>query len=387
MSSEPALYVVTNTRALPEQDAVSLLRSYVADIKALSDRYGVRVRTVLRGDSTLRGHVRAELDVLGSDRSVFLFVPAFPEGGRVTIGGTHYLRSKAGITPVADTEFACDPVFGYSDSWLPAWFAAHAPGRPVRTVPLAEVRHGPAAIEQILYEVATGTLVIPDAETIEDVKLIVAGLLAAEQSGRDVVLRGAATAVAIRAGVHSAGLLRRPRSRAARTLVICGSHTKASTRQLSYLRQVYRIRGVELAIDPSPNPYAEASLGAHDLAEILDTDGIAFLSTPRTRPPEYGSLSHGAAIMQRLTAVAALIHEHVDACIAKGGITATEVAIKSFDAIEGTVIGQVEAGVSLWRLRAHGRDRDYIVVPGNIGDDQTLANCLSMVTIRPQPRH
>ena len=37
---------------------------------------------MLRGDSTLRGHVFPETDAIGAERSVMLFVPAFPAGGR-----------------------------------------------------------------------------------------------------------------------------------------------------------------------------------------------------------------------------------------------------------------------------------------------------------------
>jgi hypothetical protein len=48
---------------------------------------------VLRGESTLRGHVAVEMRALGPDEAVGLVVPAYPEAGRVTVGGVHYLDS------------------------------------------------------------------------------------------------------------------------------------------------------------------------------------------------------------------------------------------------------------------------------------------------------
>ena len=77
---------------------------------------------VSRSDSTLRGHVLAEVqaidrarrDVLGAGYDGVLLAPAFFEAGRHTRGDVHY----AGDTPVGETEFARDATFGYSSSNL-----------------------------------------------------------------------------------------------------------------------------------------------------------------------------------------------------------------------------------------------------------------------------
>ena len=59
-------------------------------------------------DSTLRGHVRAELETAfaASGRKRLVFAPAFPDAGRVTIGGVQYVD---GI-PVAESLYGRDPV-------------------------------------------------------------------------------------------------------------------------------------------------------------------------------------------------------------------------------------------------------------------------------------
>lgn len=74
------VYVQTNSRALDEASAVALVARIRADALEAGARLGVEVRFVLRGDSTLRGHVFAETGVFAGAEDVVLFVPAFPAG-------------------------------------------------------------------------------------------------------------------------------------------------------------------------------------------------------------------------------------------------------------------------------------------------------------------
>lgn len=375
-SAEHALYVVTNTRSLSEAATVELLGDYVAELDRLCGGPARRPAIVLRGDSTLRGHVRAEIDTLSTPDSVAVFVPAYPDGGRVTIDGTHLLRTDSGPTPVAETEFARDPVFGYRDSYLPDWFAAHAPGRPVVTVPLASVRSDQTALAGVIGTAAPGTVVVPDAETNADVRAIVTAVQAAE---RPVVLRGSSTVAALRSGVLSTGYLSGPHRRAGRTLVVCGSHTGASTRQLTALRAERGVDGVELPSRTEMPIDVEVATVRDRLRAVLDRDGIAVLSTERVRPADLGSLADGAAMMRRLTAGVAAVAGELDACVVKGGISSAEVAGVSFAAVQARVTGQLEAGISWWRLRTGARELDYVVVPGNMGDDHALVRCVAAV--------
>ncbi|MCC2684974.1 MAG: hypothetical protein K0R75_1873 [Paenibacillaceae bacterium] len=103
-SSERVVYVLTNTRAMPERDAVHLLSNICSQVREAAQQSKVRYAFLLRGDSTLRGHVFAEVDVLASENSVTLFVPAFPEGGRVTVGGIRR-RPEGFVCPVANLAF------------------------------------------------------------------------------------------------------------------------------------------------------------------------------------------------------------------------------------------------------------------------------------------
>ncbi len=68
-------------------------------------------------DSTLRGNVGVELAALlrATGGGVLPFVPAYPQAGRITRGGRHYVRGK----PLHETFFAQDPHEPIASSSIP----------------------------------------------------------------------------------------------------------------------------------------------------------------------------------------------------------------------------------------------------------------------------
>ena len=136
----PLLFVLTNTRALaPEAAAARVaeicraLRPALAAAEAAGelDRWLI----VCRGDSTLRGHFPLEVDQITAELGPFdatLLVPAFLPGGRTTVDGVHLLHGE----PVCTTPFAADRLFGFRNSYLPAWVEEKSGGRiPAAAVP------------------------------------------------------------------------------------------------------------------------------------------------------------------------------------------------------------------------------------------------------------
>src|SRR5215217_4413087 len=69
-----AVYLQTNSRAVDASAAVALCERIRGEIDTAVDRLGEPVQVVLRGDSTLRGHVFAETDVFARDEPI-LFSP------------------------------------------------------------------------------------------------------------------------------------------------------------------------------------------------------------------------------------------------------------------------------------------------------------------------
>lgn len=383
LAAEGAVYLQTNSRAVPRDEAARSAGVIRDQVDAASRALGRPVLVVLRGDSTLRGHVFAESDVFAGDDGRILFVPAFPAGGRTTIGSIHRARIDGVDTEVAATEFARDPVFGYHSSDLVAW-TREIGRRSAIAVPLQDLRASSGqAVADALARAAPRELVIPDVQTDDDIDLVHSGLRAAIRAGRHVVVRCAATLAAVCAGRVSTGLLPRPVPvPGPGVLVVCGSHTAAATAQLSRLASW---SGVDPVIIPTAaafaNPTATARRAADQARTQLATGDLAILATERHRRAADATLAHGALVMGALVEAVTALKPLVATVVSKGGITSAEVARASFAARTAHVRGQVAAGISVWDLGEGARAGVQVIVPGNVGDVETLVDVMAALGV------
>src|SRR5687768_4213761 len=99
----PVVVVNTESRHVAAEEAARRVR-HVAE---LGLRAGAKY-FFKKTDSTLRGDIGAELKALleVTGEKQIPFVPAFPETGRTTREGIHYVHG----VPIAETEFANDPL-------------------------------------------------------------------------------------------------------------------------------------------------------------------------------------------------------------------------------------------------------------------------------------
>ena len=147
-------FILTNTRSMDEADAVALNTRVGRTVFELSRRLDAPVEVISRSDSTLRGHVIAEVaaldavrrDVLGRGFDGVLLIPAFLEAGRFTAGDVHWARVGGEPTPVGDTEFARDATFGFTASDLREFVAEKSGGTitpdQVHSLTLDDIRRG-----------------------------------------------------------------------------------------------------------------------------------------------------------------------------------------------------------------------------------------------------
>ena len=371
-----SVYVQTNSRAIDEEAAIALVREVRDAARAAAAALGEEVQFVLRGDSTLRGHVFAETEQFVGDGAVIVFCPAFPAGGRTTVDGVHLVRVGDDTLPAHETEYADDPVFPFSSGVL-ADYVAEKSRRPFVGVSLDDVRAGRVAAA--LLAAPDGAVVVPDAETDADIAAIARGIVAARAGGRPVVVRSAAPLAAQLAGVVSDGLLPAPLvAEPVPTLVACGSHTAGATAQLEQLETRYGPAVVIPTDDAFADPDAAGHAAADAARQRLAETGLALLSTERRRRAEHNTLEHGELVMRALTVAVRALMPEVQAVVAKGGITSAELARTGVGATRAHVRGQVLPGVSVWDLvSAEGEDRLYVVVPGNVGGPSTLVDVVA----------
>lgn len=371
LKDSDVVFIQTNSRSMSEDEAIVLVSQIRDHIKTLAIKIDEQIKVVLRGDSTLRGHTFSEVDVFLEDTSIILFVPAFPDAGRITKNGIHLIQNQGEQIPVDQTEFASDPVFHFATSNL-SDYVSDKSGYRSETVSLESVRSGELLF--LLKKASPGTVVIPDAETNEDIALIAHIAKKFWEMGGSMVVRSAAPLAAHLGEVQSAGLVplkEIPHRR--KILVVVGSHTQGALGQVSKLNS----RGLQLrTIDTSEALSTSGGVQMAALDQVrndLKTERVSVIGTERNRLSEHGTLEHGRNVMSSLMSTVSRLVADVDVVVSKGGITSAEVARVALGGVSARVIGQVDVGVSLWKIESGIQPPKYlIIVPGNVGDDDLL---------------
>jgi len=116
-SNSNLFFILANTRSLSENDAKLTITEICKNLKTVisSKAFEEEIIFISRGDSTLRGHNFLEPSALNSCLGPFdatFYIPAFIEGKRLTINGSHFVDK----IPINQTIFASDKIFGYETS-------------------------------------------------------------------------------------------------------------------------------------------------------------------------------------------------------------------------------------------------------------------------------
>jgi len=197
----PAVYVLTNTRGLEPVEAAARNREVITNALAAAVQTGSTLGFVSRSDSTLRGHYPLEPDVIaatlkevaGQRTDGVVIVPAFPDAGRITIGGVHYMRNGGTLIPVAETEFAKDASFGFRNSELARYVEEKSSGRfkaaDVIVLDLNIIRGGAALIAGAVAGATDSKPIVVDVVTENDLRALALGLAEAESRGKKLLYR------------------------------------------------------------------------------------------------------------------------------------------------------------------------------------------------------
>lgn len=401
---EPVFYLLTNSRSMSAAQSAAFHRVLVDTIVAAAKRSGADFDIISRGDSTLRGHYPLEPDTIhhamaektGVVYDGELLIPFFDEGGRITEGDIHYIVTPDGRLPVGASEFARDATFGYASSNLREWIQEKTNGRvaaeSVLSVSLDDIRRGGAArVAEVLLEAQHNVRIVVNAASYSDLEPFCRGLLEAEAHGKRFLFRTAASFVRARAGITPRPLLRREELAAdSGTGVLCvvGSHVTKTTRQLHRALEDHARVALELdveeAIGPECGSYLDRLRGGIDSRLAAGETVVVYTSRQLRRESPSRSernldisvrISHAqAALVNSLTVTPRCV-------IAKGGITSSDVAVHGLGVSRAQVIGQIAPGIPVWRLGdgAKHPGMSYVIVPGNVGDDDALSAILRTV--------
>jgi uncharacterized protein YgbK (DUF1537 family) len=402
-------FLLTNSRSLAEPDAAALTLALGRDLADLERGSGAPVHVVSRSDSTLRGHLIAEVEALDAARREVtgrgydgvLLVPAYLEAGRFTAGDVHYARVGGRAVPVGETEFARDAAFGYRSSDLRDLVAERSAGRirreDVLSVTLADLRiGGPSRVVQVLSGARDGAFVVVNATGYADLEVAVLGLIEAERDGRRFLPRCGPSFVRALAGVEPAPPLTTQRIWPTGVtpgpgLVVVGSHVGLTSRQVEVAVRRCGLVRVELdvpaVLDPAQRERHLVAVAERVRAGLPGGRGVLLITSRevRTGPDAAASLAVARSVSGAVTEV---VRRALPAgpgwVIAKGGITSHDVAVRGLGIRRATVLGQLLPGLVSVFGPVPGEGADpalrYVVFAGNVGDEQTLADVIDRIS-------
>ena len=163
--------ISSESRNCSAEDAVQKVKDAV---KTFADKFSFEYY-YKKIDSTLRGHIALEtltmLEILEYDASII--IPAFPQEGRVTVGGYHLLKG----VPIGRTEIAMDPHSPIMESHVPTLLKSQLDEKQqelVGTLDLKTVMNGAGPILIKINELIKEgkKLIVADAVSITDIEQI-----------------------------------------------------------------------------------------------------------------------------------------------------------------------------------------------------------------------
>ena len=388
----PIFFILTNTRALTPEEAAAVTKEVCHNLKLAIEAEKIEdFLVVSRSDSTLRGHYPVETDVIAEEVGpidAHFLIPAFFEGGRVTRQNIHYLIIDGVPTPVHETEFARDSVFGYHHSYLPDYVEEKTQGRikadQVECFVLEDIRQG--SLERLM-QLSGNPCCAVDGETQADLDKFAADTLKAASQGKRFLFRSAASILTSLANLGDQPVAAEdmaeyvPEGKPG--VILVGSHVKKTTQQLEQLLLEPDIVGIEVEVAHLLDESAEqrAALLVKTLELVHEAHSTGKTPTVYTSRQEIAfdniqtRLKFGVEVSALLMDVVKGLPTDIGYLISKGGITSNDVLSTGLALRSARLLGQIIPGCSVVRTPANHPqfpNLPVVLFPGNVGDAKAL---------------
>ena len=397
----PIFFVLTNTRALPKDQAAAVTKEVCHNLQAAIAAENIQEFLIVsRSDSTLRGHYPVETDVIAAEVGPFdahFLVPAFFEGGRITRDSIHYLIINNIPTPVHETEFAKDSVFGYHHSYLPDYVAEKTQGKitanTVERFLLQDIRSG--SLDRLL-QLKNNQCCVVDGETQADLNKFATDLLTAASQGKKFLFRSAASILTALANLPPQPIAAEEMVKYVRSgkpgAVIVGSHVKKSTEQLEKLLLQAGVIGIEIDVshlldesETQRNQLLKNILEKVHNAHQAGKTPVVYTSRKELVFDHVQTrLKFGVAVSALLMDIVGGLPADIGFLISKGGITSNDVLSTGLALRTARLLGQILAGCSVVKTpddHPQFPNLPVVLFPGNVGDADALATIYQRLSI------
>ncbi|MBA2748386.1 MAG: four-carbon acid sugar kinase family protein [Tatlockia sp.] len=395
----PIFFILTNTRSLPPEQAAQVTREVCQNLKSAIASLNIQDYLIVsRSDSTLRGHYPIETNVIAEELGgvdAHFLVPAFFEGGRITLDSVHYLIVDNVPIPVHETEFARDSVFSYSYSYLPDYVAEKTQGRiPANTVErflLADIRTGFDITGKIstldrLLKLTDNKCVVVDGEIQADLNSFAKEVLAAASRGKRFLFRSAASILTALADLPPQSVPAEEMSQYVRNgtgAFIVGSHVKKTTEQLQVLLKETGIVGIEIDVaqlldnsEARSHSLLTQTLKQIQTAHAENKTPVVYTSRQELAFADVQArLQFGADVSTLLMDIVRGLPTDIGFLVSKGGITSNDVLSTGLALTSARLLGQILAGCSMVVTpdnHPQFPNLPVVLFPGNVGDTEAL---------------
>lgn len=392
-------YILTNSRGFTREETTKAHIEISGAVGKVAKELGREYILISRSDSTLRGHYPLETEILRKEYEEIsgkkvdgeILCPFFLEGGRFTVDNVHYVKYGEELVPANETEFAKDKTFGYQAATMPLYVEEKTEGaykaEDVVCISLEDIRgFETEKIKEQLLAVEDFGKVVVNAISYADLKVFCIALYQAMEEGKTFLFRSAAALVKVMGGITSRPLLERKDMVEKETgyggVIVVGSHTDKTTRQLAALKELEEIHFIELNAGLVKDEEAFSKEVERCLAEeeklLKQGKTVCCYTTRSLITADTGNKEDELKLSVRISdAVQSLVGRLSVTpafVIAKGGITSSDVGTKALAVKRANVLGQIKPGIPVWQTGEESRfpRTPYVIFPGNVGEDTTL---------------
>ncbi len=390
-------FILTNSRSMTVQQAIAVNKEVGENIEQAFKSTGKIPVVISRSDSTLRGHFPDEMMALaeGLGRANFqtALIPAFLEAGRYTLNNIQHVQEGDMLMPVHQTAFAHDKAFGFRAATLPEWIEEKSGGNITQNsvigVSLEELNGQSGPLIEKLRSIPSNATIVVNAVTRQQLQAFAFAVL---QAGVSVLFRTGPSFVAALGGLETK--IMKPEEAIYKGfstggLIVVGSYVPKSSRQLEALLSKNNVPvalEVQHILNDPNGTYLKACLS--QVNELLAATHDVVIYTSRDlihgNTPEE-SLKIGNNVSAFLVQLVKGLFLPPRFLIVKGGITSNDIAMKALGIQRALVKGQVQPGVPVWTAGPETLfpGLPFIVFPGNVGNDNSLAELYETLSELP----
>ncbi|MFV0503133.1 MAG: four-carbon acid sugar kinase family protein [Lachnospirales bacterium] len=394
LENSPMFFILTNSRSFSEDETKYYHEEIAQKIEQVSIELSMDYIIISRSDSTLRGHYPIETEIINETLGGFhgeIICPFFYEGKRFTFNNTHYLEQNGNLLQVSETEFAKDKTFGYKNSHLGKFIEEKSNGSYLEKdtiyIELDEIRkYNLYSIKEKLFSAEKFTKIVVNAMCYEDLKVFTIALIDVINTGKSFLFRTAASFPKIIGGVIDVPLLNgfdlTKDNKGG--IIIIGSYVQKTTEQLNELINNYNLDFQEFnvyKISETNGLQKETSriVSICNANIIKGKTTVIYTSRKLINTKEMSkeeALKMSVDISSSFTKIIGQLESRPKYILAKGGMTASDVATIALKVTKGKILGQIEKGIPVWLTDNNSKFPciPYIIFPGNVGEVETLNN-------------